>query len=63
VLPGRAAKSSKEHNRIIAAIAKGDAALAGRYAEEHISNGAEALIGYLSRETDDNNRHESEVSR
>ena len=62
VLPGRAAKSLKEHNRIIAALAKGDAELAGRYAEEHISNGAEALISYLKRETDDNNRHESKVS-
>lgn len=47
VLPGRAAKSLEEHERILTAIADQDAKLAGQRVQEHIEYAASALADYI----------------
>jgi DNA-binding GntR family transcriptional regulator len=47
VLPGRATTAAEEHERIIEAIANGNARLAGQLMQEHIDNSAAALTDFL----------------
>lgn len=47
ILPGRAANSLAEHERIMDAIVKGDADLAERFAREHVKKVKEAVLENL----------------
>ena len=47
VLPGRAAKSLEEHERILTAIAEQDAKGAGQRVQDHIDYAASALADYI----------------
>jgi GntR family transcriptional regulator, transcriptional repressor for pyruvate dehydrogenase complex len=50
LLPGRREKSRREHERILAALASGDAAAAGRAARAHIRSARGAAMDRIARE-------------
>lgn len=48
VVPNRASMIVQEHRRVLEAIDRADAELAGQYMQQHIENGADALAQYLA---------------